>query len=151
MAAVGLGRCLPLANQSASSAIQKSGSSCTAIILSLYIINSPSGRAPFNFFSIGDVAVSGASVCSWGCVGAGVSGSVAGASNVMSVKLGNDGISVSALSVKSKSVGNGKSSAVSIVPLLAWVVAAIVTGAGAGACWGVVVICDVSNADTGGR
>ena len=56
MAVVGLGRCFSLANQSTSSAIQKSGSSCTAIIMSWYMIKSPSIFAPGNCSNIGDMA-----------------------------------------------------------------------------------------------
>ena len=82
-------------------------------------------------------------------VGAGAGVVSAGASSkLISVKLGIVAILVAdvSTSVKSKSVGNGKSSAVSVVMLLGVLAA---TGSGIGCA--VFIMCELSNADICGR
>ena len=141
-AATGLGRCWPPANQSMSSAIQKSVSVWVAIRYSSQIINSPSGRAvrPAAARRCNISSFFGRAVSSGAKIGA--AGSSVGASKFIVVKLGNGlSVAVALSSVLSKFSGRGKSAAS----------AKVLSASGALAGAGVFVMCDVSNADTGGR
>ncbi len=158
--AVGEGFCLPAANQSLSSAIQKSGSSWMAIANLSVIIMSFVADMILSPRVVKNSIVSVSGIVS-AVVGAGVSSGAS--SKLISLKTGADMFKISSpfasgagdSSPKSKSVGNGKSVMSSVVAFCADAAGASVadaicgTGTTAGVAGGCVII-SVLKDDTGG-